>query len=169
MPRYVIERQYLLPVYEHLLIEAPSLEAACREAVDEIAHPWSENAEQDFDNARAITITEAIRLPDNVYPELRANDGGSRQPWKYPVPLGSRCSSDSHRIHRGAGRGRYGWLLVNRSAASPRPPLHLWVGEAEGVALGEGGDLFEAFAEIEFEGLPIGPAEMRQAQGVGHL
>ena len=44
MPRYVIERQYLLPVYEHLLIEAPNFETACREALDEIAHPWSENA-----------------------------------------------------------------------------------------------------------------------------
>ena len=28
MPRFVIERQYLLPVYEQLLIEAPNLEAA---------------------------------------------------------------------------------------------------------------------------------------------
>ena len=48
MPRYVIERQYLLPVYEHLLIEAPNFETACREALDKIAHPWSENAKDDF-------------------------------------------------------------------------------------------------------------------------
>jgi hypothetical protein len=64
MPRYVIERQYLLPVYEQLLIEAPNFEAACCEALDEIAHPWSEDAEEDFDNARPATITEAVELPE---------------------------------------------------------------------------------------------------------
>src|SRR6266851_8041337 len=75
MPRYIIERQYLLPVYEQLLIEAPTLEAACREALDEISHPWRENAEQDFDNARPVTITEAVRLLDEQYPELQPSDG----------------------------------------------------------------------------------------------
>ena len=64
MPRYLIERQYLLPVYEQLLIDAPNLDAACREALDEIAHPWSGNAEEDFDNARPATITEAVELPE---------------------------------------------------------------------------------------------------------
>lgn len=63
MPRYVIERQYLLPVYEQLLIEAPNLDAACREALDESAHPWGEDAKEDFDNARPVTITEAVELP----------------------------------------------------------------------------------------------------------
>ncbi len=45
MPRYVIERQYLLPIYEHLLIEAPTFDAACHEALDEIFHPWEDDAE----------------------------------------------------------------------------------------------------------------------------
>src|SRR5580704_3299500 len=75
MPRYVIERQYLLPVYEHLLIEAPNFETACRKALDEIAHPWSENAKDDFENARATTITEAVELPELAFPELMAVDG----------------------------------------------------------------------------------------------
>ena len=75
MPRYVIERQYLLPIYEHLLIEAPNFETACREALDETAHPWSENAKDDFENARATTITEAVELPESGFPELRASDG----------------------------------------------------------------------------------------------
>jgi len=74
MPRYIIERQYLLPVYEQLLIEAPDLETACREALDEIAHPWSENAEQDFDNSRPVTVTEAVELPVVVHPELEAGE-----------------------------------------------------------------------------------------------
>lgn len=74
MPRYVIERQYLLPVYEHLLIEAPDFENACREALDEIAHPWSENAKDDFESARATTITEAVELPASIFPELQVGD-----------------------------------------------------------------------------------------------
>jgi hypothetical protein len=75
MPRYVIERQYLLPVYENLLIEAPDFKTACREALDEIAHPWSENAKDDFESARSTTITEAVELPASAFPELRAGDG----------------------------------------------------------------------------------------------
>ena len=70
MPRYVIERQYLLPIYEHLLIEAPSYHDACREAVDEAAHPWGEDSKQDFDNARPVTITQAVQLPDRTHPRL---------------------------------------------------------------------------------------------------
>jgi hypothetical protein len=64
MPRYVIERQYLLPVYEQLFIEAPNLDAACREALDEDAHPWSENAEKDFDTAGPVIVTRAVELPE---------------------------------------------------------------------------------------------------------
>ena len=39
MPIFVIERQYLLPVYQHLVIEAPDLAAACKEAI-EGEHDW---------------------------------------------------------------------------------------------------------------------------------
>ena len=74
MPRYIIERQYLLPIYEHLLIEAPNLETACREALDEIAHPWNENAKEDFDSAQPTTITEAAELPGGICPQLQASD-----------------------------------------------------------------------------------------------
>jgi hypothetical protein len=74
MPRYVIERQYLLPVYEHLLIEARDFETACREALDEIAHPWSENAKDDFESAHPTTITEAVELPASAFPELQVGD-----------------------------------------------------------------------------------------------
>jgi hypothetical protein len=63
MPRYVIERQYLLPVYDQLLIEAPSLDVACREALDEDAHPWGEDAREDYDTAGAVTVRRAVELP----------------------------------------------------------------------------------------------------------
>jgi hypothetical protein len=74
MPRYIIERQYLLPVYEHLLIEADSLAGACREALDEIAHPWTEEAEHDFDNARPVIITEAVVLPEGLAAQLPVHE-----------------------------------------------------------------------------------------------
>jgi hypothetical protein len=45
MPRYVIQREYLLPVYQYLVIEADSFEEACTEAVGP-EHDW-ENAEED--------------------------------------------------------------------------------------------------------------------------
>jgi hypothetical protein len=34
MPKYVIERQYLLPVYQRLVVEADTPEAACGEAIE---------------------------------------------------------------------------------------------------------------------------------------
>src|SRR5712691_11483871 len=74
MPRYVIERQYLLPVYEQLLIDAPTFKAACREALDEIAHPWSEEAKEDFDSARPVTLTEAVELPEEMASELEVGE-----------------------------------------------------------------------------------------------
>jgi hypothetical protein len=70
VPRYVIERQYLVPIYEHILVEAASLEAACREALDENAQPWGDDSEIDFDNARATTIAQAVELPEMLEPEL---------------------------------------------------------------------------------------------------
>ena len=56
MPRYIIERQYLLPVYQHLAVEAPDLESACREALDDGEHDW-EDAQEDYENSRPTTIS----------------------------------------------------------------------------------------------------------------
>ncbi len=30
MPKFVIERQYLLPIYQRLIIDAPDIETACQ-------------------------------------------------------------------------------------------------------------------------------------------
>ena len=78
MTRYVIERQYLVPMFEHIFVEAPSLEEACREAIDEFTQPWSDNAELDFDNARAVTVEQAVEIPDHLFPELRSRDDEDR-------------------------------------------------------------------------------------------
>jgi hypothetical protein len=61
MPRYIIERQYLLPVYQHLAIEAPDLDTACREALDDGEHDW-ENAQEDNESSRPATIVSAIEV-----------------------------------------------------------------------------------------------------------
>ena len=72
MPRYIIERQYLVPIYEHLLVEAPSFEAACCEALDDHVQPWGDDTQIDFDNAHSTTIAQAVELPETLEPELCA-------------------------------------------------------------------------------------------------
>ncbi len=78
MPRYVIERQYLVAIYEHICVEAESLEDACRQAVDDIQHPWSENAEMDFDTARPTTVAQAVEIPDGRLPEVEPTEDRDR-------------------------------------------------------------------------------------------
>ena len=54
MPKFVIERQYLVPMYQHIVVEAETLEAACKQAIsDDI--DW-DTQEMDCENARATTI-----------------------------------------------------------------------------------------------------------------
>ena len=61
MPRYIIERQYLLPVYQHLAVEAPDLDTACREALDDGEHDW-EDAQEDYESSRPTTIISAVEI-----------------------------------------------------------------------------------------------------------
>ena len=35
MPKFVIERQYLVPMYQHIVVEADILEVACEKAVSD--------------------------------------------------------------------------------------------------------------------------------------
>jgi hypothetical protein len=84
MPKFVIERQYLVPMYQHIVVEAETLEKACETAVsDDIA--W-DSQEMDSDNARATTITEAKVIPDGYdvdalrYVLIVGTDPDSRPP-----------------------------------------------------------------------------------------
>src|SRR5260370_41791615 len=62
MPKFVIERQYLVPMYQHIVAEAQTLEEACKKAIsDDI--DW-DTQEMDSDSARATTITEAKMVPE---------------------------------------------------------------------------------------------------------
>ena len=63
MPKFVIERQYLIPMYQHVVVEAETLEAACELAVsDDIS--W-DSQEMDCDNAQPTTLTAAKAIPDS--------------------------------------------------------------------------------------------------------
>ena len=69
MPKFVIERQYLVPMYQRIVIEAENLEETCKKGIsDDI--DW-DTQEMDSDSARATTITGAKLVPDgyNVSPE----------------------------------------------------------------------------------------------------
>src|SRR5271166_6326045 len=62
MPKFVIERQYLVPMNQHIVVETESLGDACKKAVsDDI--DW-DTQEMDSDSARATTITEAKMVPE---------------------------------------------------------------------------------------------------------
>jgi hypothetical protein len=63
MPKYVVERQYLLPVYQRLVIEADTIEEACEKAID---HDDWEDAVEDDDGARSTSINAVKRIPANV-------------------------------------------------------------------------------------------------------
>jgi hypothetical protein len=68
MPKFVIERQYLVPMYQHIVVEAETLEAACELAVsDDIS--W-DSQEMDCDNARPTTLTAAKAIPDSYELDL---------------------------------------------------------------------------------------------------
>ena len=72
MPRYVIERQFLVPMYEHIFVAAPDLETACREVLDDFAQPWGDDAKLDWDSARSTTIAQAVEVPEDLLPELKS-------------------------------------------------------------------------------------------------
>jgi hypothetical protein len=65
VPKYVIERQYLLPIYQRLVVEADSVEDACRTA---LAHDdWSDSVE-DNDGADVTTISAIKRIAEDIDP-----------------------------------------------------------------------------------------------------
>jgi hypothetical protein len=61
MPKYLIERQFLIPVYHHLVVEADTPEEACGEAIER--DDWSD-AIDNYESARATTITAIREVTD---------------------------------------------------------------------------------------------------------
>jgi hypothetical protein len=62
MLKFVIERQYLVPMYQHLVVEAETLEEACKKGIRDDIN-W-DTQEMDCDSARGTTITEAKIVPE---------------------------------------------------------------------------------------------------------
>ena len=86
MPKFVIERQYLVPMYQHIVVEAETLEAACTKAIsDDI--DW-DTQEMDCDNARTTTITAAKIVP-SAYEADQAHSSiiASRGPKGLPLGM----------------------------------------------------------------------------------
>ena len=67
MPKFVIERQYLLPIYQRLIIDAPDITTACQEAVED--DDW-ESAEEDGDGSGATTINAAREIPQGLLEQI---------------------------------------------------------------------------------------------------
>jgi len=63
MPKFVIERQYLVPMYQHIVVEAENLEEACKKAISSEDIGW-DSQELDCDSAGATTITNAKMIPE---------------------------------------------------------------------------------------------------------
>ena len=62
MPKFVIERQYLVPMYQHIAVEAENLEEACKTGIsDDI--DW-DSQEMDCDGARRTTSASIKVVPD---------------------------------------------------------------------------------------------------------
>ena len=58
----MVERQYLVPMFQHIVVEAENLEAACKKAIsDDI--DW-DTQEMDCEGARATTLTTAKVVPE---------------------------------------------------------------------------------------------------------
>lgn len=53
MAKFTLTRQYLPPVYEHLVIEAQTLSQVCEKAIE---HSDRGGSQEGYDNARETTI-----------------------------------------------------------------------------------------------------------------
>jgi hypothetical protein len=86
MPKFVIERQYLVPMYQHIVVEAENLDEACKKAVtDDI--DW-DTQEMDSDGSRATTLTNAKVIPDGYYVDpLQRVLIASRDPKGLPLDM----------------------------------------------------------------------------------
>jgi hypothetical protein len=83
MPKFVIERQCLVPMYQHIVLEAENLEEACKKAIsDDI--DW-DTQEMDCDNARGTTITEAEIVPEGYEARAHSLIITSRDPRGLPL------------------------------------------------------------------------------------
>ena len=86
MPKFVIERQYLVPMYQHIVVEAETLEEACKKGISNDID-WN-TQEMDSDSARATTITEAKMVPEGYEADqIHSLIVASRDPKGLPLDM----------------------------------------------------------------------------------
>ena len=71
MPRYIIERTYLMPVYKQFVVEAPDLETACRDVMDEHKYDWDGQVD-DPESSRPHHLTRIVQVADDDVPDPAA-------------------------------------------------------------------------------------------------
>jgi hypothetical protein len=64
MPKFVIERQYLVPMYQHVVVEAENLDEACNKAISD---------EIDWDTQEMDCVT--LAQPQSPQPRSRSSFG----------------------------------------------------------------------------------------------
>ncbi len=69
MPKYLIERQFLLPVTQRLIVEAADLESACQQAIE--ADDWV-GQEEIHDAASTPTINGAREIDETMETKIKA-------------------------------------------------------------------------------------------------
>jgi hypothetical protein len=62
MPIYAIAREYKLPIYQHLIIEALDLVTACRQAIE---HDDWQSSNEDYDCCGPTYLTAAVEVPEH--------------------------------------------------------------------------------------------------------
>ena len=64
MPKFAVEVQYLLPVWNCVIVEAENADAAQKAVMfDESSHTWDQQVE-DYESSRASTIEGWREIPD---------------------------------------------------------------------------------------------------------
>jgi hypothetical protein len=83
MPRYIIERTYLMPVYKQFVVEASDLETACRDAMDEHKYDW-EGQVDDPESSRPHHFARIVQVADGEVPYLAALYDGAHEALDIP-------------------------------------------------------------------------------------
>lgn len=79
MPMFTVERQYLVPVFQHITLETADVASACTTALDEDEYPW-DGEKIDYECARQTTLSgvwagptaydgDSLPLPIDMLPE----------------------------------------------------------------------------------------------------
>jgi hypothetical protein len=72
-----------MPVYKQFIVEAPDLETACGEAMEEQKYDWDGQVD-DSESSRPHHLTRIVRLADGEVPDLAALYDGNHQPLDIP-------------------------------------------------------------------------------------